>query len=326
MSPVNKFVMICIIAGVLLPGGCSYTHVLLSSAGTPTSVNYSSLGRWEIIRQINYGSIPRTNLNGDINPAYMLYLVTVAGFQTDLFGITVGPDDDVRYTMDGGQSWTRSTNALHCRHGLEIVDKSVAWNCGNGGTRVSTDGGQTWKTVSPSSCPYMSFLDAQTGWTASPYIIQATHDGGSTWNNVTLPVDIKEIAAIALQSADSGYVLDVDGNLFITGDEGKSWSVHSLGLKFGGRLTMTTNGPRAAMRFFDPQHGMAIFDLVDRTVWFAITSDGGNSWQSAEIPELREQSYYYELFLSHDGSLLTATDDFDHGKNNSVILKYRPTP
>ena len=326
MSPVNKFIMICIIIGVVLLGGCSFTHVLVSPAGTPTSVNYSSLGHWEIIRHINYGSIPKTNLNGDINPAYILYLVTVAGFQSDVFGITVGPDDDVRYTMDGGQSWTRSTNALHCRHGLEIVDEYVAWHCGNGGTRVSIDGGQTWKTVSPSPCPYMSFLDAQTGWTASPYILQATHDGGTTWNNVTLPLAIKDIAAIALQSANSGSVLDVDGNLFVTGDEGKSWNAHSLGLKSGERLTMTTDGPRAALRFFDPQHGMVIFDLPDRTVWFAITSDGGNSWQRAEIPELREQSYYYHLFLSHDGSLLTATDNFDHGKNNSVLLKYRPTP
>jgi photosystem II stability/assembly factor-like uncharacterized protein len=137
---------------------------------------------------------------------------------------------------------------------------------------------------------------------------------------------MKDIAAIALPSAKTGYVLDVDGNLFVTGDEGKSWNARSLGLKFGEQLTATTNGPRAALRFFDPQHGMVIFDLPDRTVWFAITSDGGNSWQRGEITELREQSDYYHLFLSHDGNLLTATDNFDHGKNYSVLLKYRPTP
>ncbi len=250
----------------------------------------------------------------------------MAGFQSDAFGITAGPDDDVRYTLDGGQSWTRSANAVYCRHGLEIVDERAAWHCGNGGTRVSSDGGQTWKTVSPSACPYMSFLDAQSGWTASPSSIQSTHDGGTTWNDVSMPLAMKDIAAIAFQPGNTGYVLDADGNLFATADEGKSWDIRSLGLENGEQLTTTINGPRAALRFFDPQHGMVIFDLPDGTVWFAITADGGRSWQRAEIPELRGQSNYYNLFLSQDGRLLTATDDFDHGKNTSILLKYRPGP
>jgi photosystem II stability/assembly factor-like uncharacterized protein len=326
MPPMRKANALCIVMAVILLGGCSSAHSPVSPSGMPTSINFTSPGYWEIIRKIDYRSIPKANLKGDNDPAYRLYLVTVAGFHSDTFGITAGPDDDVRYTTDGGQSWTRSPNALHCRHGLEIVNEYVAWHCGNGGTRVSIDGGQTWKTKSPSACPYMSFLDAQTGWTASPASVQATHDGGTTWINVSMPLAIKDIAAIAFQSANTGYVLDTDGNLFVTVDEGKSWDIHSLGLKKGEQLTMTTNGPRAALRFFDPQHGMVIFDLPDRTVWFAITSDGGKSWQRAEIPELRDQSYYYHLFLSHDGSLLTATDNFDHGKNTSILLKYRPAP
>ena len=127
-------------------GGCSFAYSPVLPSETPTTINYTSPGHWEIVRQIDYGSIPETNLKGANDPAYLLYLVTVAGFHSDAFGITVGPDDDVRYTTDGGQSWTRSTNALHCRHGLEVVDEYVAWHCGNGGTRVSTDGGQTWDT------------------------------------------------------------------------------------------------------------------------------------------------------------------------------------
>ncbi len=326
MSTMRKAFLLGLTMAVVLQAGCSFTRSPASAPGAPASVNYTSPGHWEVIRQIDYGSIPQSNLKGTADPAYLLFLVTMAGFHSETFGIAAGPDDDVRYTLDGGQSWTRAANALHCRHGLEIVDDRVAWHCGNGGTRVSGDGGQTWKTVSPSACPYMSFLDSQTGWTASTVAIQATQDGGETWNDVPMPAAMKDIAAIAFQPDHTGYVLDVDGNLFVTVDEGKRWDVRSLGLKNGEHLTATANGPRAALRFLDDQHGMVVFDLIDETVWFALTADGGKSWQRAEIPELRGLSTYYQFFLSQDGSLLTATDNFDHGKNTSILLKYRSAP
>jgi BNR/Asp-box repeat len=318
----NKLVVFCVILGVVLLAGCSLTHLPIWPAAAPASIDFSISGHWEVIRQINYNSIPATSLQGDLGPAYRLYLVTLAGFYDDTYGITVGPDDDVRYTLDGGQSWTKAASALHCRHGMDIVDKDVAWHCGNGGTRVSTDGGRTWQTVSPSACPYMSFVDAQVGWTASPYVLEATHDGGASWDKVTLPSTVQDISAIALRSTDAGYILDAAGNLFMTGDAGITWASSSLGLNKGERLLVTTNGPRTVLRFFNARNGMAVFDLPDRTVWFAVTSDGGQTWQRAEILALRDRSYYYLLYLSRDGSLLTATDDFDHGANVSLVLKY----
>ena len=250
-------------------------------------------------------------------------MVTLAGFLTDAFGITVGPDDDVRYTTDGGQSWTKAASALHCRHGLEIVNEKVAWHCGNGGTRISINGGQSWQTVTTSACPYLSFLNAQTGWAASPYVLQATFDGGVSWENVTLPFASQNIAAIDLRTANDGYVLDTAGNLFVTTDGGQNWEIHSLGLKTGERLIPTTEGPKAVMRFVDTQQGIVVFDLSDGTVWFTITSDGGQSWQRAEISELRDQSYYYHLYLTRDGHLLTVTDDFNNGTNTSLVLHYQ---
>jgi photosystem II stability/assembly factor-like uncharacterized protein len=310
MSSKCRLVVIVIALGTMLLTGCALT--------TPTS-----LGHWEIVRQINYSKLPETNLKGDLGPAYLVYLVTLAGFHTDRFGITVGPDDDARYTTDSGQSWTKAASALHCRHGLEIVDEKIAWHCGNGGTRVSTDGGQTWKTVTSSACPYMSFLDAQTGWAASPYDLQVTSDGGTSWEKIALPSAIRDIATIALRTANDGYILDTAGNLFSTSDGGQSWEAHSLGLKTGERLMATTVGPKAAMRFMDARHGMVVFDLEDGTVWFAVTGDGGRSWQRAEIPELRNQSFYYHLYLAHNGNLLTVTDDFNNGANTSVVLRYR---
>jgi len=322
MKP-RGWLSILTLLGVIGLAGCTLANKPATPTITPTAGDLIPFGHWEVIRQINYNSLSEANLKGDLGPAYLLYLVSLAGFHSDTFGITVGPDDDVRYTTDSGQSWTKAAGELYCRHGLEIVDEKVAWHCGNGGTRVSTNGGQTFQTETPSACPYLSFLDSRTGWTASPYVLQATSDGGTSWNKIALPLASQSIATIALRTANDGYVLDTAGNLFVTTDAGRSWEVYSLGLEADERLIAATEGPKAVMRFVDAQQGIVVFDLPDRTVWFTITWDGGQSWQRAEISELRDQSYYYHLYLAHDAHLLTVTDDFNNGANVSLVLRYQ---
>ncbi len=316
MASKYSLIMICAVLGAILLRG----SVSPAQSASPAS----SLGHWEVVRQIDYDDISEENLKGDIAPAYRIYLVSLAGFHSDTFGIAVGPDDDVRYTSDGGQSWTKAAGELYCRHGLEIVDESVAWHCGNGGTRVSTNGGQTWKTVTPSQCPFLNFLDAETGWAASPSRLQNTTDGGMSWDDVPLPLDAQKIAGLDLRTANDGYLLSTDGNLYVTADGGRSWEGRSLGLRTGEKLmTAPSTGPYAVMRFLDARHGMVIFALSDRTVWYAITEDGGQNWQRAEISELRDQSTYYHLFLSQDAQLLTVTDHFLNGENRTIVLRYR---
>jgi hypothetical protein len=301
----------------------SLVFVILLLGAAP-SRSAPALGHWEIVRQIDYYDLPEENLRGDIGPAYLSYLVSLAGFHTEMFGITIGPDDDVRYTTDGGLVWTKASGELFCRHGMEIVNETTAWHCGNGGTRVSVDGGQTWQTVTESACPYMSFLDEQTGWAASPIRLQQTTDGGTSWNNITLPwTDSQNIATIELRTATDGYILTTQGNLYSTADGGQHWETYALGLNPEEELiTARTVGQYAAMRFWDAQQGMVVFSLSDRTVWYAITQDGGQSWQRDEISLLRDQSYYYHLFLSRSTPLLTVTDSFLNGQNSSIVLRY----
>jgi photosystem II stability/assembly factor-like uncharacterized protein len=300
--------------------GCS----LLRQPAAPIPFGERPPGRWEQTVSLSYYDIPADRLKGPVDPAYPVYMVTVAGFYNERFGITAGPDDDVRYTTDGGQTWTRSENALHCRHGLEIVDEKTAWHCGNGGTRLSRDGGRTWTTVSPSPCPNLSFLDARTGWAASTYVLQATADGGATWTELSVPVGGFRIAAVSLRTADEGYVLDEAGNLYATFDGGSTWDTRSPGIPDGALLVPSVNGPRAALRFVDERHAVLVFDLEDRSVWFAVSADGGRTWKMEEISALRDRAYYYQLFLSRDGSLLTVTNDFNFGDNTSMLFRYVP--
>jgi photosystem II stability/assembly factor-like uncharacterized protein len=311
----GMFLSALLFIGAVGIGGCAFP-IPRGSAG------FDSPGRWEEIRRIEYGMIPSEKLSGDLGPAYRVYLVTVAAFHNGEYGLSAGPDDDVRYTEDGGLSWVRASGELHCRHGLEIVNEKVAWHCGNGGTRVSIDGGRTWKTVAPSLCPNLSFLDAQTGWSASPNQIRRTGDGGATWRILESPIDGEYVAAIALRTKDSGYVLDELGDIYATADGGLGWKKFSLGLNSDDRLNPSGNGPRAAMRFIDDRNGIVVFGLLDGSVWFAVTGDGGRTWQRAEISVLRDQSLYFQVFLSRDGQWLTVTDDFNNGKNMSIVFRY----
>jgi photosystem II stability/assembly factor-like uncharacterized protein len=316
MNPKKIFTGIAVIM-MFGTGGCALPN-------TKAASGIAFPGRWEEVRRIEFGNIPAEQLSGDLGPAYLLYLVTVAAFHTEKYGLTAGPDDDVRYTVDGGVTWTRASGELHCRHGLEIVDDRVAWHCGNGGTRLSLDGGRTWTTVAPSACPSLSFLDSKAGWAASPYQLQATTDGGATWNTLEPPLEEEKIAAVALVNRRVGYLLDEAGALYGTKDGGERWEAFSIGLNDGDRLVPSYNGPRAVIRFLDVRNGIAVYDLLDRSVWFAVTADGGRTWRRAEISSLRDQSYYFQLYLSRDGQWLTVTDDFNNGKNVSIVFHYEP--
>lgn len=315
----------CITVGFLFlllsATSCSVPYVA-GQRTAPISFGEGPPGRWEKIKTIAYYDIPMENLKGSIPPAYLVYMVTVAGFHNRDFGISAGPDDDVRYTVDGGEVWTRAEGELHCRHGLEIVDEHTAWHCGNGGTRVTGDGGRTWTTVAQSPCPMLSFLDSQTGWAASPYLLQETIDGGETWTTLAPPVGEGDIAAAAITGPGTGYVLDKFGALHRTADSWKTWETSLIGLPAGQMLVPSYNGPRAALRFVDERHGVLVYDLEDRSVWFAVTADGGQTWRREEIAELRDQATYFQVFLSQDGSLLTVTNDFNNGTNVSTVFRY----
>jgi photosystem II stability/assembly factor-like uncharacterized protein len=303
---------------------CSVSSVFTGHSDSALISADGTLGHWEVQKRFDYGSIPDAAQLGAMQVIDYGFLVTTAGFVNDTFGITAGPDDDVRYTTDGGGTWTKTRSALHCRAGLEIVDEKTAWNCGNGGTRVSTDGGRSWKTVAPSPCASLSFLDGRTGWAANAIVLAATDDGGATWTRLYPPLGDNEIVAIALRTTRDGYILDNAGDLFVTADGGLTWEARFFATADGGRMINPVSGPRAAMRFLDKEHGIVVYDLTDRSVWFAVTADGGLSWTTAEIMGLKNQSYYYHLFLSPDGHWLTATDDFATGKNYSIVLHYVP--
>ncbi len=236
-----------------------------------------------------------------------------AGFLDSDYGITVGNNGAIYRTIDGGQGWAAAENYSWCLFGLDIVDESIAWSCGNAcNVRVSTDGGYSWNEVTnygayePNQCRFISFLDDRIGWIASPIQLGSTTDGGNSWIDIKLPDSIKTIVGMTLLKTGQGYFLDSDCNLYITKDGGNHWLNRDLGsFKKNGIKLPSGWAPSTAMRFSDSDHGLVVVIYTNKTtakneVWALRTADCGQTWSEELIVETSGA-----LHLSHDEKILT---------------------
>lgn len=260
--------------------------------------------------------------------------VRMAAFFNETFAVTGGATGKgkTHYSIDGGATWTRSEESGGCLFGVDIVDEQTVWVCGQmvgasftapGGVRLSIDGGQTWgeqanyRTIS--GLCLLSFIDAQTGWFVSGNKLNATLDGGVTVEKIALPVKNVKIEAISLVSATEGYMLDDEGNLYITQDGGAAWETKSLGMaRFGDmRLSKQAGLASAAMRFFDRDSGIVIMSLMGEGAGQLVglrTADGGQTWQEERI-----SSGIGVPYITRNGMYLTVFDPLHRTLN---VFKY----
>ena len=239
--------------------------------------------------------------------------VRLAAFMDASYGLTGGADNAGRayVTTDGGQTWTMSTQSSGCLFSLDIIDKDVVWECNFSDVRPSYDGGKTWQDkprgMGQPGCT-VSAADRQTAWHLTPSKFQMTTDGGATRTPVNMPegVTIYTIAAISLRTVQDGYLLDSDGNLYVTADAGQTWAKRTtFGLiKYEPMKLIAFKGlPNAAIRFTDEKHGLVILSMLgggNSKVYALHTQDRGQSWTEEEVPTSVGQPY-----ISRDGTYLT---------------------
>ncbi|HTX93078.1 MAG TPA: YCF48-related protein [Anaerolineales bacterium] len=269
------------------------------------------------------GCSPRTAKPGNWQPVRsetISHQFMYAGFASETEGMVLGQTGSghtgrIYTTTDAGASWNEGQNTSRFLYGLDIVDANVAWVCGDASfVRKSVDGGKTWQAVGnfgstePNQCRFLSFLDAQTGWAATPTELGQTTDGGQIWTDISLPTGGQTIAALDLRTPAEGAVLDSSGRLFMTHDDGKSWS--ELKLDFtGGAMLGKMPSPSVAMRLIDEARIMiALYRNPSGsgfTIWSAYTEDGGKSWQMAQVPA---GDGLLNLYLSRDGRILTTSN------------------
>jgi len=311
----NKFIFTTTLLGALIFSGC--TPVPASPVATATEpASPTPAAAWQILNTTTFSQI-----------AYY------GGFNDKPFGITVGFAGEIHYTADGGASWVKAQNSTSTLSGLDIVNSDVAWSCGDGAKIImSADGGKTWHRVtnygpldanhSQNQCRFLSFLDANTGWAATPVKLGLTTDGGQTWKDLTLPEGIQNIMAISLRTSSDGYILDAAGKLFTTTDGGQSWAAQSL--DFAQRAFFSkTLAPTMAMHFTDEKHGLIVLPVGDPDSGFlatsAYTADGGATWQVDPLPI---ETGVPSLYLSHDGRTLTVLDQV--AKTINVLRFQKP--
>lgn len=249
-----------------------------------------------------------------------------AGFLDEQHVATGGVVGQMGVSSDGANTWRITNSMADCRYGMDIVSPQVIWTCG-GAThvRMSVDGGQTWlvkaafgdpRTVR-GACFAASFLDETTGWLANTNMFGTTTDGGDSWNLLPLPDTADRIATIYTYLPGEGYLLDQQGRLFHTNDDGRHWTETSR-LDWGSFEIPPSAYQLVAMHFSDDEHGMIVISSSpygDASPVVAYhTSDGGETWTSEMVPVLAGP-----LYLSRRGGYLTVIT----GANQITLLEYR---
>jgi photosystem II stability/assembly factor-like uncharacterized protein len=128
-------------------------------------------------------------------------------------------------------------------------------------------------SVDPSSFqlgPLIQFASTRSGWVVDPVQpdrILRTVDGGRTWITSFAGSKRLEIDKVQFVNELDGWALQSGGELIVTRDGGRSWSV-------------STSQPLIAFDFTDTRDGWAVTDLGD-----LLTSDnGGVSWTEQSAP------------------------------------------
>src|SRR6185503_14324566 len=189
--------------------------------------------------------------------------IMTAGFLNELVVATGGVLGQMAYAGDGAQTWLQTDARSDCRYGIEIVSPQVIWTCGGAtNVRKSVDGGRTWQVLAAfgnaftitNPCHSMSFLDENIGWLANSNLFGTTIDGGVSWTMQALPETANKIATIDTYDGSEGYLLDQNGVLFFTQDDGAHWRESSR-LDLGALKMSFSAYQLAARRFADSQHG-----------------------------------------------------------------------
>jgi photosystem II stability/assembly factor-like uncharacterized protein len=293
-------------------GSASFLGAATSTPVPPTATPAPSATPSPSWRIVTHTGIPMASMN-------------YAGFLNSQFGMGVGYDGGIMVTNDGGKNWESASNNSWCLFGLDIIDEKHAITCGNNmHVRTTLDGGQKWTAVTswgnsePDQCRYLSFLDAKTGWAASPSNLTSTTDGGLTWHDIVLAPDMSAILNISLRAPGQGYLMDKMGSLFGTRDGGQTWT--KISSSFGSAMNFQEfvglapeSAPNMTFRFLDDKNAIAVFrqrvyspdNTATITMIASATHDGGLTWIRELLPEVDGN---YLVYLSRDGKYLTLTD------------------
>ncbi|MFE4593591.1 WD40/YVTN/BNR-like repeat-containing protein [Streptomyces laurentii] len=141
----------------------------------------------------------------------------------------------------GPGAWQLTATGTDARfRGLAAVSRSVAWAAGTKGTVLrTTDGGRSWRNVSPAWAGELEFRDVEA-------------------------FDARRAVALAIGEGEASRVLRTE-------DGGRTWTESFR--------NTDPRAFYDCMTFFDSRHGLAMSDPVDGKYRILSTGDGGRSWR-----------------------------------------------
>jgi photosystem II stability/assembly factor-like uncharacterized protein len=224
-------------------------------------------------------------------------------------------------TDDGGQTWSSLPGPAQLSSSVSLLACSSATSClavassgGAGSTSstasVTSDGGETWSTselpqgfdtlsgqcFATSACVLAGMSSATPGTGAVLY----STDAGSTWSSASVPAGVGALASIACSNASDCYATvfgaspgDGSGGLapsgvLATADGGQSWSETNSG-ELPNSLLTSISCPSTSYCWASgvtvPSGTGSAISFADAEGLLATTTDAGQSWQTAPLPE-----------------------------------------
>lgn len=191
----------------------------------------------------------------------------------------------VVHTQDGGETWTEQTIEADVLYDIYFVDSQKGYAVGEswtGGSYIysTTDGGQNWSAQHHWGVVIdLDFLDENLGFISGHHGYGGggkafkTINGGTNWMELDVEIDESEIEfpwfeTVQVIDHDIVYMLDNDGYLIKSSDQGENWHGLYIGESFGFR----------GMNFYSEANGVAI---GNREVFY--TEDAGLTWDELSM-------------------------------------------
>ncbi len=156
------------------------------------------------------------------------------------YGYAAGWDDDIKYTDDGGDTWSDMSVGIGIYYYTDIefwdADNGVIsakLNAGGSQVWVTNDGGDSWTAATGVSIGIidLAYADANTLFAVGSEedIIEST-DGGSTWslNYDGSDPDNDPFLGVHFYNSSFGVVGGMDGKVLVTTNGGTSWTVNQI--------------------------------------------------------------------------------------------------
>ena len=263
-------------------------------------------------------------------------------FTTSSVGFAVGEPNTLLRTDDGGSGWRAWPIDLpHYARSIYFSSPETGWIAGDEGMILRTiDGGLSWEPQNSGTEEWLrviKFWDDKIGWAGGRKTLLHTTDGGASWSSSTLPEEIMWVVDLAFVDPQEGYLVGYEdwdglfGRILHTTDGGATWEYTGFSgagpaaiyaakdmptWVAGGWVDGTIwkgidhtsqavspgggHGKFTEVLFSDAQHGWAIgCGLAVRT------EDGGEHWQSMEVPE--SACWTMLRFVSEEEAVLAAT-------------------